>query len=177
MSNEIGVTNINELPSNDNVQLSVEENPASGQSINMNEIFKEIQSSGTTGNIPSRDIPINTNSVTLDESSKPNYIPKNEYYINENDFETTDEIVDTKRKKDNRQSSIETLYEELQVPILLGVMYFMFQLPIVNNMIYKYLAFTFDTDGTLNLSGIVLKSVCFATIYFILSKILLNISE
>ena len=42
MSNDTGVTNINELPSGDNVQLSIEEKSNSGQeSINMNEIFKE----------------------------------------------------------------------------------------------------------------------------------------
>tara|TARA_X000000950_G_scaffold90011_1_gene113343 strand:- start:8 stop:544 length:537 start_codon:yes stop_codon:yes gene_type:complete len=178
MSNDTGVTNINELPSGDNVQLSIEEKSNSGQeSINMNEIFKEIQNNGTKGNIPSRDIPINTNNVTLDESSKPNYLPKHEYYINENDFESSDEIIETKRKKDNRNSSIETLYEELQIPILLGVIYFLFQLPLFNNLLAKYLTFTFDTDGTLNLSGIVLKSILYAILYFILSKILVNISE
>merc|ERR1711965_989880 len=100
MSNDTGMTNINELPSGDNIQLSVEEKSSTGQqSINMNDIFKEIQSNGTTGNIPSRDIPINTNNVTLDETSKPNYVPKHEYYINEHDFESSDEIIETKRKK------------------------------------------------------------------------------
>ena len=178
MSNDTGVTNINELPSGDNIQLSVEEKSNSGQqSINMNDIFKEIQSNGKTGNIPSRDIPINTNNVTLDETSKPNYVPKHEYYINDDDFESSNEIIETKRKKDNRNSSIETLYEELQIPILLGVIYFLFQLPIFNNLLAKYLTFTFDIDGTLNLSGIVLKSVLYALIYFILSKVLVNISE
>ena len=174
MDTKSGVTNINDLPSNENVKISIEE---SGKTVNMNEIFKEIQSNGNGGNIPSRDIPINTNNVTLDETSKPNYIPSHEDYIDEDEFETQEEIVDKKRRTENKKASIEVLYEELQIPILLSVIYFIFQLPVVNDMMAKYLTFTFDPDGGMNLSGLVLKSVLYGTLYYILTKVLTNMSD
>ena len=174
MDTKSGVTNINDLPSNENVKISIEE---SGKTVNMNEIFKEIQSNGNGGNIPSRDIPINTNNVTLDETSKPNYIPSHEDYIDEDEFETQEEIVDKKRRTENKKASIEVLYEELQIPILLCVIYFIFQLPVVNDMMAKYLTFTFDPDGGMNLSGLVLKSVLYGTLYYILTKVLTNMSD
>lgn len=170
-----GVTNINDLPNSENVKLSIEDK--NNPSVNMNEIFKEIQTTGTGGNLPSRDIPINTNNVSMDHTSKPNYIPKHEDYIDETEMEDMNEIVETKRKETNKKDSLEILYEELQVPILLGVIYFVFQMPVFNEMMAKYLSFSFHADGGINLSGIVLKSVMFAGIYFVLTKCIHNISE
>lgn len=170
-----GVTSINDLPKNDNIQLSISENN-SNQSINMNDIFKELQDSSKIGELPSRDIPINTNNISLDNKSTPNYIPTHESYLNENDFEDADEMIESERKYENRKSSLETLYEELQVPILLGVIYFLFQLPIFNDILAKYLAFTFNGDGTINLQGIFLKSILFSIIYFTITKALISIT-
>lgn len=171
MSN--GVTQINELPNskNENIKLSIEEN------VNMNDIFKEVQNTGSVGTIPTRDIPMNTNNISLDETSKPNYIPEHDYYLDEQEFESGEAIIEDKRKSDNRKSSLEVLYEELQIPILLGVIYFIFQLPVLNNYLAKYLSFTYNTDGVINLSGIVFKSVSFSIIYFILTRLLVNISD
>lgn len=170
-----GVTNINDLPNSENVKLSIEDK--NNPSVNMNEIFKEIQTTGTGGNLPSRDIPINTNNISMDHTSKPNYIPKHEDYIDETEMEDVNEIVETKRKETNKKDSLEMLYEELQVPVLLGVIYFVFQMPVFNEMMVKYLSFSFHADGGINLSGIVLKSAMFAGIYFILTKCIHNISE
>jgi hypothetical protein len=174
MDTKSGVTSINDLPSGENVKISIEEK---SESVNMNDIFKEIQSTGSSGNIPSRDIPINPNNVILDETSKPNFIPKHEDYINEDEFESGEEIIDKKRRNENKKASIEVMYEELQVPILLGVIYFFFQLPVFNNSLAKYLSFTFDADGGINLSGLVLKSVLYAGVYYILTKVLINVCD
>jgi|TARA_B110000285_G_scaffold202085_1_gene237170 hypothetical protein len=172
---DTGVTNINDLPSNENVKISIESKDTS--SVSMNDIFKEIQETGESGNIPSRDIPINTNSVAIDRKSIPDYIPEHEYYINDAEIENKASIVESKRKSDNKKASIEVFYEELQIPILLGVIYFLFQLPVFNHTISKYLSFTFDLDGGINLSGIVLKSVLYALVYYTLSKVLHNMSD
>jgi hypothetical protein len=174
MSNTSGVTNINDLPSNENVKISIENKDTS---TNMHDIFKEIQNTGESGNLPSRDIPINTNNISIDKTSVPNYIPEHEHYMNEEEFQHKDDIVNENRRRDNRKDSLEILYEELQIPILLGVLYFLFQLPIFNHYLSKYLSFTYDPDGGINLSGIVLKSILYAFLYYVLSKLLINISE
>jgi hypothetical protein len=170
-----GTTSIANLPSSENVTLSVQ--PKGESSVNMNELFKEIQENGQTGNLPSRDIPIDTNKVVMDETSKPNYIPEHEYYINEQEFESTDNVVQQKKRKDNQNASLEAVYEEIQIPILLGVIYFLFQLPAFNQMLMKYAAFAFRDDGGLNLYGVVVKSVLFAVTYYTFMKFFEQISE
>ena len=171
---ESGTTSISDLPSSENIQLSVE---PKNDSVNMNDLFKEIQSSGESGNLPSRDIPMDKNKIAMDKASTPNYIPEHEHYIDEEEFETAETVVDKKKRKDNQNDSLEVLYEEIQFPILLGVIYFIFQLPVFNTYMNKYASFAFRGDGGLNLSGVVLKSIMFAGCYYILTKTFEQLAE
>jgi hypothetical protein len=58
----------------------------------------------------------------------------------------------------------------MQIPILIGVLYFLFQLPVVRKNIFKYIPTLFHKDGNYNLSGYILNSVMFAGLYFIMTK-------
>ena len=89
-------------------------------------------------------------------------------YINE--YEAYENIIDNKRKEENRQSSLEILYEQLQLPIIVALLYFLFHLPIVNNWFIKTFKSFFHSDGNMNLSGYVLKSIVFASLYHIIYK-------
>jgi hypothetical protein len=62
------------------------------------------------------------------------------------------------------------LYAELQTPILIGVMYFVFQLPVVRKNVFKFMPALFGKDGNPNLSGYVVNSVAFAALYFLMVK-------
>lgn len=169
-----GSTRIEDLPSTDeNIKLEVTDN----NNIKLNDIFKNVQDIGVNGDLslPSRDIPLDETKMSMDNISKPNYIPKNEDYIT-NMYETYEDMNENQRKKKNKEDSLEVLYDEMQTPLLLSVLYFIFQLPSFNNILSKYIKSIFKTDGNLNIYGLITKSVLFALSYYSLDKLLEYIS-
>ena len=74
-------------------------------------------------------------------------------------------------------NTIDEIYYEYQTPILLIILYFLFQLPFIRKFLFAYLPFLFNMDGNLNLNGNIFKSVLFGIIYYILLKILETFSK
>ena len=71
------------------------------------------------------------------------------------------------------------MIHEFQVPIILGLLYFFFQLPIVNAQIFKKFAFLsiYDEDGNFNIYGLGLKSVLFGSVYYMIMNIFYFLME
>ena len=87
------------------------------------------QAQGGTG-LPNRDLPTNNNHITQDEQIKPNYIPKPEntnYIENDQEFET---LIEQSKNKKGEQDRLDVLYDELQTPVIVMILFFFFQLPI-----------------------------------------------
>jgi hypothetical protein len=61
-----------------------------------------------------------------------------------------------------------SVYDEIQTPILIGVLFFLFQVPFLNALMFKYLGFLkiYSDDGNLNLYGLLFKSILFGVVYF-----------
>ena len=148
-------TNIHELPlnpagngvANENVSfVATEKQSPSGMTLDqttINQIVSGLQQASIAGvtQLPNRDIPRSTESVTQDPQVKPNYIPpppkKKVDFIKEQ--ETTEEIVEKYISSEKLESSLDSIYDEIQAPLLLGVLYFTFQLPIMRKIIFKYM--------------------------------------
>ena len=145
-----------------------------------NELVGQIQQADKTGatQLPSRDIPQNPNAVTMDETVKPNYISEQERledYIQ--NYETPDELIEKNQRDEKNQDSLENFYQELQMPILIAILYFLFNLPIIRKYLYKFLPKMFEKDGNPNLYGYVFNSLTFAFLYYLLTKILGRVLE
>lgn len=142
----------------------------------MNEVVTGIQQASMSGStsLPSRDIPINTQQMMSDQQVQPNYIPQEqpEDYIK--NYETENDYITNNMIYNNRQDSLEYLYEELQIPILIGLLFFIMQLPVVKNHLMKVIPGLFSSDGNPNLSGYVVNSLLFSMIFYILFKFLNN---
>ena len=127
--------------------------------------------------LPSRNIPQMTNSLTQDPVTQPNYIPPiptknyNTDYIQDDEFETNEEILRKYNKRENRENSLDEMYSEIQNPLLLSVLYFLFQLPFFRKLLFQYFPALFNKDGNFNLSGFVFSSVLFGLFYYLLEKI------
>lgn len=155
------------------LQKSREEDPAANQR-NLNQFVTGLQqasASGMTG-LPSRDIPQSQEHLTQDPQMKPNFIPSNQggggdYILN---HQTSEDIIRENARRQTKTDSLDELYNEMQIPILIGVLYFLFQLPVVRKNIFKYIPTLFHKDGNYNLSGYILNSVMFAGLYFIMTK-------
>ena len=136
--------------------------------MNVNEFVSGLQratSSGLTA-LPIRDVPRNTESVISDEQTVPNYMPKAPVdYIREH-HEDTQTFMGHRSRSANQIESLDLLYDTLQVPILLAILYFTFQLPVMRKYLLMYLPSIFNKDGNHNLSGLLFISVLFSCTYY-----------
>jgi hypothetical protein len=195
----IGTTNIDSLPispqTGDNIRLETFEknvqvanpiqslqqerdnDPAIMQK-NINQLVSGIQQASAAGLtvLPSRDIPKNQTHLSQDVYTQPNYIPHQQLqsgstngdYIR--DHQTNEEIIRAQAQKQNKRDTLDKLYDELQGPLLIGILYFLFQLPVVQKQLCKIIPALFNKDGNPNLSGYIFTSATFSGIFYILTK-------
>lgn len=185
--NEIVSTNNNQMSTTSYTQLLPSsggstmnnpitmENSQQGQAPpNYNELISQLQKAaayGTTA-LPSRDIPMEPLKVANDVQSQPNYIPPPQFqedYI-KNSI-TPQNLVDTNIKQIKSGAYYEKLYGELQLPIIIALLFFLFQLPLVKQYNKKLLPFLFKSDGNPNLYGYIANSVLFASMIYVLLKL------
>jgi hypothetical protein len=145
---------------------------ASGMSLDqttINQIVNGLQQASLAGatTLPSRDIPLHTEQLTSDVQIQPNYIPQplSKDYINEEN-----DNINNYYNSEKNYNSLDSLYDELQVPLLLSVLYFLFQLPFFKKNLFKYLPFFCHSDGNYNLNGLIFTCALFGFIYYLLSK-------
>ena len=135
--------------------------------------------------LPSRDIPMNQTNLTQDAQVHANYIPpiseiakQTAEYMKKYD-EITEKKVELHIKEKERKTRLDYLYDEYQIPILISVLFFIFQMPVINNIFHKYLIFLklHDLDGHFNIYGLLLKSVLFGTSFYSITRVIQNLSE
>jgi hypothetical protein len=181
-------TNINDLPViKETVQIPPQQNPTPQnppqemqQNVSLdpntiNQIVNELHQATLSGatKLASRDIPMETLPIQQDISVAPNYVPEpssinNNYISQENDIDT---IVQKQHISTIKQNNIENIYNELQTPILLGVLYFLFQLPILKTVLYRTFPTLFLNDGNLSINGYIFYSTLFSIIFYFLNKL------
>jgi hypothetical protein len=145
----------------------------------INQIVNGLQQASSAGltQLQSRDIPRNTENIIQDPQVQPNYIPPNreteDYIVN---YEENDEIISKYNKRVEQDSSLDQLYNEIQVPLLICILYFLFQLPIFRRLLLKYFPVLFFKDGNINIYGYLFTSVLFGTLYYFISKVTTHFS-
>lgn len=194
-------TNINDLPLvKENIQMSINDqtpqqqpqpqqqqqqqlpvaNQESQKNVSLdpntiNQIVNELHQATLSGStkLSSRDIPMDTLPMQQDIETSPNFVPEisknhNDYIPHGDDLEN---IIKKQNNNAKKQNSIETLYSELQTPILLGVLYFMFQLPVLKKFIYQTFPSLFMSDGNLSINGHIFYSTLFSMIFYFLNRL------
>jgi hypothetical protein len=138
----------------------------------ISQIVNGLQQASIAGatQLSSRDIQQESSIHNIDEHVQPNFVPKppqeQRNYIQEDEYE-----LNSNYKVNNRYevSTLDQMYDEIQTPLLLAVLYFLFQLPIVKKFLFQYLPFLFLTDGNMNFSGFVFISALFGMIFYIIN--------
>ena len=101
----------------------------------------------TKTELPSRDIPRETIDHVADPQVNPTYIPpKEREYI-----EQQPTYVE--------QSKLDRFIEEFRIPLLVALLYFLFETPSIQTMVSRFAPIS-DTTGLL------VKSVCFGAMYY-----------
>lgn len=177
-NNQMSTSNYNQLlpPAGANTQNPLTmENKISNKAPNYNELIGQIQNATTYGStaLPSRDIPMEPSQINNDIQSKPNYIhspPIQEDYIKNNI--TPENLIQTNSKQNQYENIFNKLYEESRLPIIIALLYFLFQLPAIKQYNKKIMPFLFKQDGNPNLYGYIANSILFATMVYILLQAL-----
>lgn len=141
----------------------------------LNEEQREMIMPSQQQRLPSRHIQQDTSQYAQDEQIQPNYIPKEPIsrdYVRDYE-EFTGKNIQKHEKENERKQLIDDVLTDLQVPIFVGILYFMFQLPIINAYIFKRFSFLsiYNDDGNFNFYGLVFKSWIFGSIYYMVTKI------
>lgn len=131
--------------------------------------------------LPSRDIPVDTTNYSHDEQVQANYIPRSKLtsdYIREYE-EVNDIPLREYKQRKYREITIDSIITEFQTPIFIMLLYFIFQMPIVNTFLYKNFSFLsiYNSDGNANFYGLFLKSAIFGSMYYLCAKFTNYISE
>ena len=140
-----------------------------------NTMISDLQKASQSGatSLPSRDIPMNTNGITQDEQIQPNYIPNdNQDYIGDNVM--VDNTINNTNSQYNR---LDDFYNNLQTPVLLSLLYFIFQLPIFKKYLFKFLPNLFGKDGNQNIYGHIFYSILFSFGYVCVINLINRLNE
>jgi len=133
------------------------------EQLNVNEFVSGIQKASSSGalRLPSRDIPQDTLSITNDQQVHSNFVPQhtNNDYITEH--QTTEEILRLNSKKQNDNETLDKIYSEISLPLMIAVFYFLYQLPIVRKTLFSTFPMCYSKSGDMNMSGFLLNSTIF----------------
>ena len=171
------VTNNISMNASENIQIGQQQQSQSGFSLDqttISQIVNGLQQASISGatQLSSRDIPMNTSSHNMDPNIQPNYVPpppQNMDYIR--DYEQTSDMVNNYNNNAQRQNSLDDMYNEIQTPLLLAVLYFLFQLPFFRKFLFGYFPLLFSNDGNLNINGFLFTSALFGLMFYALNKI------
>ena len=145
----------------------------------INKIVRGIQDAAGAGmtTLPSSHIPMTTNHVVQDQQVKPNFIPEanNEDYIKaHDDYES---VVMENRGRQNTTDKLDDLYNEIQMPILVMLLFFVFQLPAVQSKIKLLFPNLFLKDGHPTFLGYLFKTSLFGLGFYGIHKLTHYLSE
>ena len=120
--------------------------------------------------LPSRDIPMDQTIYQQDEEIQPNYIPQAKLtrdYVRDYEEVTHDNIKRHENRK-YKTSMLDKIFSDLQKPVLVALIFFIFQMPMMNTMFYRNFSFLslYNTDGNVNFYGIALKSAVFGSVFY-----------
>ena len=86
-------------------------------------------------------------------------------------YEQTSDMINEYNKNARHHDSLDDMYNEIQTPLLLAVLYFLFQLPFFRKFLFQYFPALFSNDGNFNINGFLFTSVLFGLLFYSLNKI------
>lgn len=192
-------TSINDLPGGNNVEQqnrvvlektemqNVNSNqqppitPTELSSDSINKIITGLQQASSTGmtQLPTSHIPMQTQAHMQDPQVQPNYVPapppQKTDYIDQHD--TIQSLMQQNKSTKQEQDRLDVLYSELQMPIIVMAIFFVFQMPFFNKKFMKLFPALFLKDGQNNISGYLVKTALFGGLFFGINKATNYLSE
>ena len=146
--------------------------PTQAPQNNMNHVLQGLQQTQNRSmtQLPSRDIPMMTQQLTQDQQVKPNYIPPEPKadYIEQHDTYQT--MMDKGKESQKEKEKMDSLYDELHLPVLIMVLFLLFQMPFVQKKLLQFFPSLFLKDGHMTMGGYFLKTTLFGLLFYVIMK-------
>ena len=142
----------------------------------MNTLVSNIQQAAQNGgtSLPSRDISQNTQHIAIDP-----HIQQNNVVNNTNDYlahmPDVSNSIHQNIKQQNRADNYKYLLEDVQLPLLVGLLFVIFQMPITRLFFKTHFSFLYNNENNYTLKGYIFMSIVFGTSYYISTKLLDNL--
>ncbi len=164
--------NVNELSNNNN-----NNNNAIAEQKDYNTLVTGIQQASAAGmtSLPSRDIPQMQSTVTQDDTVRANYVPPVSNSVDKDyigSVMTNDDIIKAQQNKQKNEQTVNNIYDTLQTPVMIAMLFFIFQTPILKTTALKYIPSLFNKDGNPNLGGYLFQSVLFGGTYYGVTRLM-----
>ena len=127
--------------------------------------------------LPSRDIPTNTNHMMQDIQIQPNYLPSGGHTNFIDNRVSQDLINDYNHKQNTILNNNDFIYDQLKIPIIISILFFIFNFNTVNDNLNAIFPSLFKSDTTLKTSGYAFKSLLFGMSYYSLNNLLIYFSK
>ena len=123
-------------------------------------------------NLEQRNVRFDPTQITNDDETQVDYIPNQnvEDYVNNNMSNV--EVNDRNKRTNNKLNSISNIYDDIQGPLLVVILYFIFQLPNTKTFISKIFPTFFGSDSNIKLNGLICISLIFGLSYYLLNYII-----
>ena len=129
--------------------------------------------------LPTSHIPMQTQPHMQDPQIQPNYVPapppQKTDYIDQHD--TIQSLMQQNKSTKQEQDKLDLLYSELQMPIIVMALFFVFQMPFFNKKFMKLFPGLFLKDGQNNISGYLVKTALFGGLFYGINKATHYLSE
>ena len=127
--------------------------------------------------IPSEHMAPDPSANVQDPSILPTYIPPSDlidpnYIQAHNTQAALQNIADVSKSEESFQNSLDATYEKFQVPLILGLLFFLFQLPTFKKTNQEYFPLLFSDEGQYNIKGYAFTSILFSVAYYMINIIM-----
>lgn len=190
-----GTTSIEDLPTKDEANITLETSASAVQpqssvagtgnqpthpnniqlsSSDISKIVEGIQmaSANNMTDLPSRDIPQNQTTITNDPQVQPNHVPERKGGFVEEFDNNHAKLYQEQMQQKNNATQLETFYDKLQIPIMISLIFFIFQLPFMNKMLFQYIPSLFLKEKQLSIGGYLFKTILFGGVFLFVQHII-----
>jgi hypothetical protein len=143
------------------------------------EKYRNMISTQDTHSLPSRDIPMDNTVYTQDEEIQQNYIPNKKIPDYLGSYDEEERKVRAYEKEKHHKKMLDIIFEETQLAVYVAILFFLFQTSAFRKLIWNHFTFLpiLNSDGNINVNGIIFKSVLFGLVFYITQKFASYLSE
>lgn len=122
--------------------------------------------------LPSKDIPMDTMQFTTDARVQPSFIPPPKLtsdFVGNYEKENEQRWIEYQRGK-TRITRMEHLWQQLQMPIFVILLFFVFHLPTIQTILVKYISYFHPGYSTESIYGIFIQALLFGSAFYAVTQ-------